>query len=112
MMKQHCGMNLQHFVMVGINEDGELRTFSGPRDSLPAIPVKNFVDLEGYMNWFHSAGNIVPSKFTLPDRPWRKSWGWLTRAFYSTEPFSIRRQLLSWNPRPSWQLYVWRPPTI
>lgn len=69
MMKQHCGMNLQHFVMVGIGEDGELRTFSGPRDSLPVIPVKSFVDVDGYVSWFHSAGNMVSSKPILPHRP-------------------------------------------
>lgn len=71
MMKEYCDISLQHFVMAGIDKDGKLVTFTGPRETVNPMVLKQYVDLEGYYNWYNT-GNIVPSKCMLSN--FSQSW--------------------------------------
>ncbi|KAJ4409682.1 hypothetical protein N0V82_009439 [Gnomoniopsis sp. IMI 355080] len=60
MMKEYCNISLQHFVMAGIDKDGKLVTFTGPRETVNPMVLKQYVDLEGYYNWYNT-GSMIPT---------------------------------------------------
>ncbi|CAN8097430.1 unnamed protein product [Discula destructiva] len=60
MMKEYCNISLQHFVMAGIDKDGKLVTFTGPRETVNPLVLKHYVDVEGYYNWYNT-GSLGPT---------------------------------------------------
>lgn len=61
MMKEYCNISLQHFIMAGIDKDGKLVTFTGPRETVNPMVLKQYVDVDGYYNWYNT-GSMIPSK--------------------------------------------------
>lgn len=60
MLQQHCNISLSHFIMAGITKQGELITFSGPREAGNPMVYKKYIDLDGYLGWYNS-GSMLPS---------------------------------------------------
>lgn len=61
MMKEYCNFNLQHFIMVGIDQNGKLVKCSGP--TAPGA-LEEYIDMDGYHNWF-TTGSMNASKYPL-----------------------------------------------